>query len=425
MVKSAATLKGASHVFKRAMVAPRSAIVRMDCFANSLMLQFVWKVIALKPGEFAPSITKKELIVMTDWNPQVTKVLKVEPHPNADLLDIATVWDYPVVCKRDEYQVDQLVGYLPIDTIVPDTEQFHFLSPKQVEKYEEDGEVKTRVLGPKFPVGSIPEKYRIIKARRLRDVYSMGMLVSVPDGLQENDSLIEPLNLKKWDEPEEEEKFSIAKGQGPNAEPPPKGWAIPYYDIDGIRKFLSCLVPGEQVCFSEKLHGANFSACHDGERLWVKSRQHYKRRDEDDPWWKVALRYDLETKLAQFPNLVFFGEMIGQVKGYRYDSVIANGELQSTVHFFDVFDLATKRYLDYQKRVETIQAVGLSPVPELYRGPWTTKEEMFAYAEGQSLLNSKHIREGLVINTLEERFEPRLNRRMQLKLISEAYALSK
>jgi len=362
---------------------------------------------------------------MSGWQPQVTRIVDVKHHPNADALDIATVWDYPVVVKRDEYQVGDLAGYLPIDTIVPDTEQFYFLCPKAYEKYEDEhGVIQSKQLGPKFDIGSVPEKYRILKSKKIRNVYSQGMLVSCPPGLVEGDSLVEVLELKKWEEPEEENLPGLKK-TGTNAEKAPQGWSIPHYDIDGVRKYLSCLVPGEQVVLTEKLHGSNAAFSHDGDRLWSKSRNYYKKMDEDDMWWDVAIRYDLENKLKSFPHMVFFGEIYGQVKGFRYDSVIAEGRLMTKIRFFDVWDTKKMKYLDYQERVDMIQAAGLDPAPELYRGPWTSKEEMYTFAEGISTLNPKHIREGVVVNTLSERYEPALDKRMQLKIIGEGYNLQK
>lgn len=374
---------------------------------------------------------------MGDWNPQVVKIEKIEKHPNADALDIATVLgDYPVIVKRGEYKEGDPAGYIPIDSIVPDTSQFYFLCPKATEKYEEDGETKTRQLGPKYLVGWVPEKYRIIKAKKIRGVYSQGMLVNYHTfsplttldgsiyGFQLSDSIVDVLSLKKWEESEEENLPGLKKTHT-NAESPPKGWAIPHYDVDGIRKYLDCLGENEEVVLSEKVHGSNGSFCHDGERLWVKSRNYYKKIDEDDMWWDIALRYDLENKLAQHPGLVFFGEVVGQVKGFRYDSTIEGGRLLTTIHFFDVWDTKKLMYLDYDDRVAIIRGIGLSPVPELYRGPWLGKTQMYPYAEGMSTLNSKHIREGWVLNTLKERYEPKLDSRMQVKLVSEGYNLAK
>lgn len=385
---------------------------------------------------------------MSDWQPQIVRIEKVEKHPDADALDIATVLgDFPVIIKSGEYQVGELAGYIPIDTIVPDTDLFYFLCPKITEKYEEvEGDeivTKTRQLGPKFPVGSVPEKNRIIKAKKIRGTYSQGMLVSIKnidvssdldeEGVtiyrdhEPGDSIELSLGLKKWEEEEEEEEENLPglKKSRSDAEKAPKGWSIPHYDIDGVRKYLACLGENEEVVLTEKLHGANAGFCHDGDRLWVKSRNFYKKMDEEDMWWDIALRYDLENKLSKFPNKVFFGEVYGQVKKFRYDTVIEEKRLMTRVRFFDVWDTKVLRYLNYVDRVATIVEAGLDPVPELYRGVWLGKEAMYPLAEGLTTLGGKHIREGWVLNTLVERYEPRLNSRMQVKLVGEGYNLQK
>lgn len=374
---------------------------------------------------------------MTDWNPQVVKIEKVQNHPNADALDVVTVLgDYPVIVKRDEYKVNDLAAYIPIDSIVPDIQTYYFLCPKEYEKYEEDGEIKQRQIGPKYPLGSVPEKYRIIKAKRIRDIYSQGMLVELPDPLpneypdtchqvwQAGESVVEVLNLTKWEEPEED-NLPIMKTRSGNMASPPKGWAIPHYDIDGLRKYISCLNDNEEIVLSEKVHGSNASFCHDGEKLWVKSRNFYKKMDSDDPWWDIAIRYDLENKLSKFPMKVFFGELYGLVKGFRYDCEIVSGKLDSKIRFFDIWDVNTGRYLDYEPFLEMVAAAGLEAMPELYRGAWLGKELMYPYAEGLTTLGGKHIREGFVLRTVKERFEPRLNSRMQVKLVGEGYNLKK
>ena len=172
-------------------------------------------------------------------------------------------------------------------------------------------------------------------------------------------------------------------------------------------------------------HNSNASFCHDGEKLWCKSRNYYKKRDPDDMWWEVALRYDLENKLSKYPGLAFFAECIGQVKGFRYDSEIVSGKLHTKLYFFDIWDTKQLRYLDYDEFKSIIEDVGLQTTPVLYRGPWTNKEEMYALGERKTTLGGKHIAEGWVLCLGKERFEPRLNNRCKLKFVSEAYNLQK
>ncbi len=373
---------------------------------------------------------------MSDWLPQIVTIEKVEKHPDAEALSICTVLgDYPVITKLNEYKVGDTAGYIPIDSIVPDTQFFYFLCPKAYEKYEENGEIKQRQVGPKYQLGSVPEKYRIIKAKKIRGIYSQGMLVNIINWiyapiekvpfLAPGTPIIDLIGLKKWEEEEEDNIPNAKKSRGGNAEKAPQGWSIPHYDIDGLRKYVSCLQPDEEIVLTEKIHGSNAAFCHDGEKLWVKSRNFYKKMDEDDPWWDIAIRYDLANKLSRFPMKVFFGELYGNVKGFRYDCEIINGAMHSKIKFFDIWDVKEMKYLDYDSFVSMVKEVGLEPAPELYRGLWKGKEEMYPYAEGSTTLGGKHIREGFVLRTIKERFEPRLNSRMQVKLVGEGYNLQK
>jgi tRNA-binding EMAP/Myf-like protein len=504
---------------------------------------------------------------MSDWNPSIVMIEKVEKHPNADLLEIVTVMnDYPVVVKSGEYKVGDLASYINIDSIVPDTEQFYFLCPKAYEAYEENGEVKHRQIGPKYELGSVPEHNRTIFAKKIRNVYSQGMLVEAVPGLSIGDSIVEHFSLKKMEE-EEEDNIPRIKSLGVNAEKVPSGWSIPHYDIEGARKYIQYLQPNEEIVLTEKCHGcldydtlistlefgdvkigdlvsnklqatiksvnvitcevewkscsnwfnngpsddwyellsstgesvkitgnhlvwlaqsssykpvaeltendiltinisdfftskiqsitkisnasdrfditvddnhnyfannilvhnSNFSACYDSEedRLRVKSRNFYKKKSDQDQWWDAAIRLDLEEKLKNYPGLAFFGELVGQVKGFKYACKVSDGFLKTNVLFFDIYNTKTNRYLDYDERVKILDSLSLPRVPELYRGVWDDKDKLYSLAEGKSLVDPSHIREGWVLVTAKERFEPKLQSRMQVKLVGQAYNLLK
>ncbi len=366
---------------------------------------------------------------ITDWVPQVVKVSKVVHHPAADSLDVVTVLrDYPVVVHRDEYKPGALASYIPIDSIVPDTEKFYHLCPRVNEKYEELGVIKTRLGAPKFLLGSVPERYRTIKAKYIRGVYSQGMLMPAPEGSKEFDSVTDVLQLKKWVEIEEEN----IPGQTNEFEDPPHGWSIPSYNIQGVRRFLDCLQEGEEVVITEKIHGSNAAFVHDGERLWVKSRNFYKRMRTSDQWWGIAKLYDLEEKLHSTPHMVVFGEMYGLMTGFRYDtkynkaSASSRGKHAPKILFFDVWDVARACFLSYDDRLRFLAERGLDPVPLLYRGQWLGRDAMYALAEGPTTLGrGAHMREGWVLTTAQERYEPALHGRMQVKLVGEGYNLQK
>lgn len=386
---------------------------------------------------------------MGDWKPQVVKITNVTKHFNADALDIVytSAGDYPIIGKLNEYTVGDLAVFIPIDTIVPSTEQFFFLCPKH-----EGSNI------PKYEVGSVPERYRRIKAKKIRAQYSQGMLIPFPlyingeqvsptqlmhAGVSEEEimalDVVEILGLTKWEEQEEENLFNEKIKKHVQNEHAPKGWNIPYYDISSVRKYNHLFLPDEEIVLLEKDHGCNFSACFDGDRLWVKSRNNFKRTEisftdgegihhiipATDLWNEAARANKLAEKLRTFPMKVFFAECVGAVKGFRYDAEIIDGRLVPALHFFDVYDSIVDRYLDYDESLAMILSLGLTPSKELYRGVWKEKEEMYALAEGKSAWNNKHIREGWVMKSTKERFDPKLGSRFQLKLVSETYNIQK
>lgn len=355
---------------------------------------------------------------MSEYNPSIVKIERIENHPNADNLCIYYVLgDYPVIGKIGEYKINDLAAYIPVDAIVPDTGKFYFLCPKS------DGK-------PKYQLGSVPEKYRIIKAKKLRGIYSEGLLVSAPEGMNLGDSIIERLQIKKWEEDEEDNLKYSSDGifamntKGGNAEKPPQHFSIPYYDIEGLRKHSSLLNTDEHFVVMEKIHGSNASYCYDGDRLWVKSRRFFKQKDENDMWWDIAFRYQLEDKLSKYPMYVFFGEIYGQINKFRYDCVVESGKLKTKIRFFDIYDAKSHLFLNYDKFKEIITELGLDSAPEMYIGPWLGKDDMYKLAEGISNIGS-NIKEGFVIKPITNRFEKYLNGRMILKHISEAYKLQK
>jgi RNA ligase (TIGR02306 family) len=263
---------------------------------------------------------------MSEWKPEVVSITRIEKHPNADNLDIAYLFEnYPCIVKRGQYTVGSLVGYIPVDSIVPDVDSFAFLSAGS----------KDAEGNRKYAVGSVPEKLRIIKARKIRSVYSMGLIVDAPDGFVEGQSIAEHFGLKKWEEEEEENVVSNHKAQGRTAKSP-KGWQIPHYDLEGLRRLANALVNVENVYISEKLHGAWFGAVYRDGALWVKSRNLYKDEEGNCMWWQAANKYGLKERLQKYPDLVLCGECYGQVGGFKYDT---SGT--SNLRFFDIFD--TKR----------------------------------------------------------------------------------
>lgn len=321
---------------------------------------------------------------MSEFHVEVVRVGPIEKHPNADSLSITKVFDYTVILRTGDFLEGDLAVYVPIDSVVPDEERWAFLGGN-----------------------------RRIKAKKLRGIFSQGLLTGVGNETVSewhlSDDVAEKLRIVKY-EPAEHVFM------GGDCEPWPHDWLFPIYtDIEGMRRYPNVIADGEQVVITEKLHGANFRAAHDGDRLWVGSHRQIKKRDEANLYWRGAIGAGLEEKLALFPKFVLYGELVG--KGVQdLDYGHAPGSIG--VQFFDVFSCGAGRYLDFDDARTLVEGVGLTWVPILHKGPWSKALELLS--EGPSTL-AGHVREGIVVRPLVERFEHM--GRVILKRAGEGYML--
>lgn len=344
-----------------------------------------------------------------NWFCEVTKVIKSIKHPNADSLSIITLFsDYQVITRLDEFKEGDWVAYFAVDSVFPDRPEFSFLDSKSRKR---------------------------LKAKRLRGVFSMGLVIKAPDNFNEGDSVIDHYGITRFIPLEERDGYRERAKDGfdrngfnGSNEKNPKNFVIPHYDLEPLRKLGFNLVEGEEVYVSSKLHGENFSmVCtdleDDQEKFFVKSRNFYKREDPESKWWEVVLRENYKDKLRKVKNKVVICECYGNNPGFIYDCKIENNKVNRRIRVFDIYDLETKSFLDYEDRKKICEEVGLDMVPELYHGPWKLDNSIQAMVEGEALLGGP-IEEGFVIEPKVNRNDSR-GRRVKYKYISEKYLLQK
>lgn len=323
---------------------------------------------------------------MSEWCPQVVRLENIEKHPGADTLQMATVLGgYTVIFKEGQFKEGDLVSYIPSDTIVSDNPEFDWLGDK-----------------------------KRIKPIRLRGVFSLGILAAPPPGANENDSVVEYYGLEKYEYDEEKPDAFTDNEAPPNI-------VVPKYDLDALRRYKWLLEDGEEVVITEKIDGCNAAFYHDGERLWVKSRQYFKKYDPNNQWWEAAIRYDLADKLKQYPGKVFFAELYGHVKGFHYDCEVVKNQRKNKIRFFDILDPKTQTFADWPDLAKIISDLGLETAPVLYTGPWS--DAQYAHADGKSSIGD-HIREGFTVRPVKERIHYHQGR-VILKHKGETYLLQK
>lgn len=321
---------------------------------------------------------------MSEFHVEVVRVGPLEKHPNADTLMLTKVRDYPVIVKQGDFLEGDLAVYVPVDSVVPLSD----------------------------PRWAFLQGHGRIKAKKLRGVFSMGLLTAALPGAVEGQDVAALMGITKYEPPE---PLQIG-GDGEKC-----GFDFPKYtDIEGLRRYPDVIKDDEEVIITEKIHGTNARFVFKDGRLWVGSHNTILKDDPDNAYWKAARQNKLAERLEKHPDIVLYGEVYGWVQDLRYGHTPGKVSLL----FFDAFDLKTFTYFGLDRFLKFLEDIGLpfAHVPALYRGPWV--KNCYGYAEGDSHLCPGQVREGVVIRPVVERFNESVGR-VILKLHGQGYLLRK
>ena len=166
---------------------------------------------------------------MAQFEVPVVRVDGIETHPGADALEIAVVRGYRGVVKIGAHRPGQRVAYIPEDAVVPEP------LLRELRLWDEAKD-KGMLAG---------KRGNRVKAIRLRGVVSQGLLYPV-EGRSEGEDLAEALGIVKY----EPEVPVHMQGEVCNL----RGATL-RYDIESLQKFPGILQDGEEVVFTEKIHG--------------------------------------------------------------------------------------------------------------------------------------------------------------------------
>jgi RNA ligase (TIGR02306 family) len=344
----------------------------------------------------------------------------IEPHENADALELARVGDYLSVVRKGQFQSGDLVAYIPEQSLLP------------AALLDELG-LRGKLAG---------KDGDRVKAIKLRGVLSQGLVYPARPDWSVGQDVAGELGVRKWEPPA----------------PPAHMNGVCYaagldrcmrYDIENFKAYPEVLLPGEAVVFTEKIHGtwAQIGYLPPG---MIETQGHLVVSSKglaakglafipDAPdnasnlYLRVARGLEVDRRiseafvaeLAADQPIFVLGEVFGagvQDLGYGAKAD-ASGALG-----FRVFDIHVGRpgqghYLGDEALERACAALGLPRVPVVFRGPFT-REAMLAHTDGKESVTGKalHIREGIVVRPTVERRDPRLGR-VQLKSVSEKYLL--
>lgn len=361
----------------------------------------------------------------------LTQILAVNDHPNADRLDVITVYGFQVVAKKDQYQVGDKVIYIPIDSIISPELEYHLFPPSSKIKL-----TKQRV-----------------KQIRIRNLASQGMLISTDDIKTVYN--FEPTELEK----DYQEEIKVCKYEPPAlkyqaVERPGQKRDKPlenpnFHKYNGLTNIKWCpfmFQEGEIVVYQEKLHGSNarfgnvpfkpytlfqkikrffgltpkYQFVHGSNNVQLQSRKNYTGFYGSDIYAEVFKKVNAHEKVL--PNEIIFGELIGEgiQKNYHYGHT--NGEKHFVL--FDVKILnedATQFWLSPKEVEQYAKERGFDMAPTVYKGPYSDLDHVKGFTLGDSVYCPvQRVREGVVVKAYEHYSDERGNKRA-LKCISEKY----
>ncbi|MFJ9909462.1 RNA ligase (ATP) [Streptomyces sp. NPDC101152] len=341
------------------------------------------------------------------------EVLTVHEHPNADALELAQVGLYRAVVAKGAYRTGEVAVYIPEQAVLP------------TGLIEELG-LTGRLAGP--------DSDRV-KAIRLRGELSQG-IVCRPKALADVDlaraaldgtDFAEELGITKWVPP-------IPPTMNGEVESAPE--LLPWVDIENIQRFPDVFAPGESVVLTEKLHG---SAClltylADTGRVHVSSKGFGAKslalkEDPRNLYWRAVHGHGVAEAAARLAERLgarrvgIFGEVYGagvQDLGYGADG-------RRDTLGYAVFDVSaeidgTVRWLDAAELLDG----ELPLVPRLYEGPYDV-DRVLELAGGRETVSGRglHLREGVVIRPVPERYSAVTGGRAIAKAVSPAYLTRK
>ena len=379
--------------------------------------------------------------------------ITILPHPNAEKLELAQVADYRCVVGKDLYKTGDLVAYIPEAAVIPE-DQLQFFG------YWSEMNNKGLLAGSKGDR---------VKAVKLRGEVSQGLVFPVnkiamylgqPDReFAVGDDVAPLLGITKYEPPI---PVGMA-GEVYNA-----GQAVTVdYDIENLKKYPDVLQEGEEVIFTEKLHGTSFQIgllpimdkYHHDEHFRVKTEDGegyffiaskglgaqglcFKdvEANKNNVYVRAARQFRLFEKLLKLCNqmlemngitsfeepVILQGEVFGAVQDLTYGA--KQGEI-----FFRAFDICVgersyRRYFDEELFAKAMIVMELDRCPVLYKGPYSKEKILELTHHTKSKVCPDQISEGGVVKPTKERKDPSIptmGGRVILKSINEDYLLRK
>lgn len=274
----------------------------------------------------------------------IQRIREIKVHSGADALELATVLGWQVVVKKNEFLADDLVVYIAIDTVLPETPIFEFLRNKhfRIKPIRLRGEYSNGIC---FPL-SILEPW--------------GGNITNDFSWVEGQDVTEILSIKHYEKPIPAELAGQAIGSFPGF--------LRITDELNLRSYPDALPElwGRPYYITRKEDGSSSTYFLNNNEFGVCSRRIHLKDTEGNGFWRIARKYDIESKLRiAFPdkNIAIQGECVGP--GVQKNPI---GLAELDFRLFNIFDIDSRSFLDYDKIIEFCKTTRIPMVPVVSEG---------------------------------------------------------
>lgn len=250
-------------------------------------------------------------------------IKNVYPHPNANKLDIAVVNGWKVCIKKNEYKIGDLCIYVNIDTQLKECVQYEFLRNKKfrIKSNKLRGQLSEGII---FPTSLLKE---------------FGYSTIIIDENIEGTDVSEYIGAKHYEKPISMNLLGTSIGQMPSF--------IKKTNEENLENVIEVLeeLKNKPYYITLKVDGSSTTYYINNGKYGVCSRNLELNEEENNGFWKVSKKYDIEKKLT-----TYFKDKNVAVQGEVYGPGIQNNLLKTkeiSFYAFNLWDIDNKKNLDY------------------------------------------------------------------------------
>lgn len=322
----------------------------------------------------------------------IQEIKSIEPHPNADKMEIATILGWRVCVKKGEFKPNDRIVYCEVDSVMPEKPEYEFLRPRhfRIKTIKLRGAVSQGIC---FPISILP--VTPIEAAS----FHTGMDVT------------DILDIHKYEVPIPQGSTAIGAMPG----------FLRKTDQTRIQRVPDLINREQETRFlmSEKLDGASMTVYHNNGQVGVCGRNMELGDDPSCPYWAAEKKYDIINKLKLFKhNIAVQGEVLNRGNWYFPG--------QTEFRLFDVYDIDTATFCNHEELPDWCNHMRIPIVPQLGEYVFdgcTSIDYLVQIATMRSTIQPTEWAEGIVFNPRQEKRDVELGR-MSFKVINPEYDLS-